>query len=184
MGRIIGYARVSTTEQNLDLQVDALKKEGCADHDIYIDKDSGAKADRPGLKACLAVLEPGDVFVVWKLDRLGRSMPHLIETITNFQGRGIGFWNLQEAMDTQTSGGRLIFNIFSSLADFERDLILERTQAGLKAARARGRTGGRPKSITPKTIRLIRQAYEDQSNPISDICTTFGISRSTLYRYL
>jgi DNA invertase Pin-like site-specific DNA recombinase len=134
---LIGYARVSTTDQTLDLQKDALKKAGCSK--IFTDTASGAKAERTGLDEALNYVRSGDTLVVWKLDRLGRSLPHLIETITGLNNRGIGFKSITEAIDTTTSGGKLIFHIFGALAEFERDIIRERTQAGLNAARSRGR---------------------------------------------
>ena len=148
---LIGYARVSTLEQNLDLQEDALKAAGCKK--IYTDKTGGAKADRPGLERALADVRPGDSLVVWKLDRLGRSLKHLIETVTDLSERGVGFRSLQEAIDTTTSGGKLIFHVFGALAEFERDIIRERTLAGLAAARARGRKGGRPRHLDDKKKR-------------------------------
>src|ERR671926_1549809 len=140
---LIGYARVSTDDQNLNLQKDALHKVGC--ELIFDDMVSGTKARRPGLEQALSHLRSGDTLVVWRFDRLGRSLRHLIETVTDLQERGIGFKSLTESIDTTTSGGRLVFNIFASLAEFEREIIRERTQAGLKAARARGRKGSRPK---------------------------------------
>src|ERR1700712_5516244 len=146
---LIGYARVSTHEQNLDLQEDALKAAGC--QKVYTDKTRGTKAERPGLEKALADVRPGESLVVWKLDRLGRSLKHLIGTVTDLSNRGVGFRSLQEAIDTTTSGGKLIFHVFGALAEFERDLIRERTQAGLQAARARGRVGGRPKAKTLDT---------------------------------
>src|SRR5512147_779059 len=145
---LIGYARVSTTDQTLDLQKDALQKAGC--DKIFTDTASGAKVERTGLDEALNYVRPGDTLVVWRLDRLGRSLKHLIETITGLANREIGFKSLTEAIDTTTSGGKLIFHIFGALAEFERDIIRERTQAGLTAARARGRKGGRPKALTPK----------------------------------
>ena len=143
---LIGYARVSTSDQTLDLQKDALDKAGC--DRIFTDTASGAKAERVGLDEALSYVRPGDTLVVWRLDRLGRSLKHLIETITGLNDRKIGFKSITEAIDTTTSGGKLIFHIFGALAEFERDIIRERTQAGLTAARARGRLGGRPKSLT------------------------------------
>src|SRR5512132_1089388 len=136
----IGYARVSTSDQTLDLQKDALQKAGCGR--IFTDTASGAKAERQGLDEALSYVRPGDTLVVWRLDRLGRSLPHLIETITALDNRKIGFKSITEAIDTTTSGGKLVFHIFGALAEFERDIIKERTQAGLNAARARGRKGG------------------------------------------
>src|SRR5207248_9019601 len=146
---LIGYARVSTHDQTLDLQQDALEKAGCGK--IFTDTASGAKAERKGLEEALAYVREGDTLVVWRLDRLGRSLKHLLETITTLNTRKIGFKSLTESIDTTTSNGRLIFNIFASLAEFERDLIRERTKAGLQAARARGRVGGRPKVKTLNT---------------------------------
>ena len=142
---LVGYARVSTHEQNLSLQVDALTQAGC--EKIFEDKISGIKAERPGLNAALEFVRKGDTLVVWRLDRLGRSLKHLIETVADLEGRGIGLRSLQEAIDTTTAGGRLVFQIFGALAEFERNLIRERTLAGLQAARARGRKGGRPKAL-------------------------------------
>src|SRR5512132_4175640 len=152
---LIGYARVSTSDQTLDLQKDVLEKAGCSK--IFTDTASGAKAERIGLDEALNYVRSGDTLVVWKLDRLGRSLPHLIETITGLNNRGIGFKSITEAIDTTTSGGKLIFHIFGALAEFERDIIRERTQAGLNAARSRGRKGGRPKSLTPKKRRWQRR---------------------------
>src|SRR5438045_217383 len=151
----VGYRRVSTQDQTLDLQKDALEKIGCSK--IFADTASGAKAERKRLEEALAFLREGDTLVVWRLDRLGRSLKHLLETITTLNTRKIGFKSLTESIDTTTSNGRLIFNIFASLAEFERDLIRERTKAGLQAARARGRVGGRPKAQTlntPKKVAL------------------------------
>src|SRR5437588_2698376 len=143
---LIGYARVSTQDQTLDLQQDALEKIGCSK--IFTDTASGAKAERQGLDEALAYVREGDTLVVWKLDRLGRSLQHLIETITKLNNRKIGFKSITENIDTTTSGGKLVFHIFGALAEFERDIIRERTNAGLAAARARGRRGGRPKAKT------------------------------------
>ena len=179
---LIGYARVSTTDQTLDLQKDALEKAGCSK--IFTDTASGAKAERIGLDEALNYVRSGDTLVVWKLDRLGRSLPHLIETITGLNNRGIGFKSITEAIDTTTSGGKLIFHIFGALAEFERDIIRERTQAGLNAARARGRKGGRPKSLTPKKAQMAEALYKDKNNTIDEICKTLNVSRATLYRYV
>ena len=186
MGKLVGYARVSTGEQDLQLQLDALKTAGCSDGDIYTDKASGARASWPGLDACVAALEAGDSLVVWRLDRLGRSMPHLVSLVEELLGKGIGFRSLQDgAIDTTTASGELMFNIFSSLAQFERRLIQERTQAGLAAARARGRLGGR-KPISPDDPRVVsaKRLHKDRSLSIDHICSTLGISRPTFYRYL
>ena len=186
MGKLIGYARVSTGDQDPQLQLDALKTAGCSGVDIYTDKASGARGSRPGLDACVAALEPGDTLVVWRLDRLGRSMPHLVGLVEELLGQGIGFRSLQDgAIDTTTASGELMFNIFSSLAQFERRLIQERTHAGLAAARARGRLGGR-RPISPDDPRVVtaKRLHKDRSLSIDEICATLGISRPTFYRYL
>jgi DNA invertase Pin-like site-specific DNA recombinase len=178
---LIGYARVSTTEQNLDLQKDALHAAGC--ERIFTDTASGAKADRPGLAAALEHCRKGDTLVVWKLDRLGRSLPHLVETVRELLDRGVGFKSLQEAIDTTTSGGKLIFHIFASLAEFERDIIRERTNAGLTAARARGRVGGRPKGVDEKKRKAALALKANSAYSIQEICEIVGISRNTYYKY-
>ena len=146
---LIGYARVSTADQTLNLQQDALEQAGCSK--IFTDTISGAKTERVGLEQALSYVRPGDMLVVWRLDRLGRSLKHLIETITTLHEREIGFKSITENIDTTTSGGKLVFHIFGALAEFERDIIRERTRAGLLAASARGKKGGRPKALTPKT---------------------------------
>jgi DNA invertase Pin-like site-specific DNA recombinase len=179
---LIGYARVSTSDQTLDFQKDALQKAGC--DRIFTDTASGAKAERTGLDEALSHLREGDSLVVWRLDRLGRSLKHLIETITALNNRKIGFKSITESIDTTTSGGKLVFHIFGALAEFERDIIRERTQAGLTAARARGRKGGRPKALTPKKAQQALTLYNDKINTIDEICRTFNISRATLYRYV
>jgi len=179
---LIGYARVSTQDQNLDLQRDALQKAGC--EQIYTDSVSGTKAKRPGLEDALSHLRSGDTLVVWRLDRLGRSLRHLIDTVTDLQEKGIGFKSVTESIDTTTSGGRLVFNIFSSLAQFETEIIRERTQAGLQAARSRGRTGGRPKAMTEKQVDMLRNLASDKNRSVKEICQTLGISRKTFYRYV
>ncbi len=166
----IGYARVSTTDQTLNLQRDALEKIGC--QKIFTDIISGATMERKGLEEALSFAREGDTIIVWKLDRLGRSLKHLIETVTKLNNRKVGFKSLTENIDTTTSGGKLIFHIFGALAEFERDIIRERTQAGLAAARARGRLGGRPrvKSLdNPKKITLAQSLYDNKNNSISDI---------------
>ena len=185
-GRSIGYARVSTDDQNLDLQIDALTKHGIPKSQIFTDKMSGAKSDRPGLAKCLDALQDGDVLVVWRLDRLGRSMQHLITVVEDIRGRGIGFRSLSEgAIDTTNASGQLIFNIFSALAQFERRLIQERTKAGLAVARARGRHGGRPRIESEEAkVLAARKLAGDRSISINNICRTLNISRSTYYRYL
>src|SRR3954452_6335971 len=179
---MIGYARVSTTDQTLDLQLDALKKEGCAK--IFTDTASGAKAERKGLEEAVSYVRAGDTIAVWRLDRLGRSLPHLIETIGALEARNIGFKSLTESIDTTTSGGKLVFHIFGALAEFERNLIRERTSAGLQAARERGRKGGRPKSLSANKIEMARKLYADETNAVENICKTLGISRTTLWRYV
>jgi DNA invertase Pin-like site-specific DNA recombinase len=178
---LIGYARVSTHEQTLHVQQDALTKAGCMK--IFTDTASGAKAERKGLEEALTYVRKGDTLVVWRLDRLGRSLPHLISTMTELEEQGIGFKSLTENIDTTTSGGKLIFHIFGALAEFERNLIRERTTAGLVAARARGRRGGRPKALITKQLNIVRDLYEKR-HPIVDICRTLKISKATLYRAL
>jgi DNA invertase Pin-like site-specific DNA recombinase len=179
---LIGYARISTTDQTLALQQDALQQAGCSK--IFTDTASGALAERKGLADALSYVRPGDILVVWKLDRLGRSLKDLIARITELQNRQIGFKSLTEQIDTTTSGGKLIFHIFGSLAEFERDIIRERTQAGLIAARARGKRGGRRPTLKPKEIAIVRKLYEDKQMPVEDICRMFKISRMTLWRYV
>jgi DNA invertase Pin-like site-specific DNA recombinase len=179
---LIGYARVSTQDQTRDLQQDALQKIGCTK--IFTHTASGSSTERLGLNEALQFLRTGDALVVWRLDRLGRSLQHLIETISKLQQRAIGFKSLTENIDTTTSGGKLIFHVFGALAEFERDLIRERTQAGLIAARARGRRGGRPMRLNSKQRQLLQTLYADKSSRIADILSTLHISKSTLYRYL
>lgn len=186
MNRLIGYARVSTDDQNLDLQIDALLKVGVDEKLIFSDQQSGAKAERPGLIKCMSNLRQGDSLLVWRLDRLGRSMQHLVSLIEELRKKGVGFKSLCDGViDTTTASGELIFNIFSSLAQFERRLIQERTNAGLVAARSRGRLGGRPKlaNDSPK-VRMAKKMHADKSIDIKDICQTLNISRATLYRYV
>ena len=179
---LIGYARVSTDDQNLALQRDALAAAGC--EKVYEDRISGAKAERPGLALALEVARAGDTLVVWRLDRLGRSLKDLIALAEALDKRGIGLKSLKEALDTTSSGGRLVFHMFGALAEFERDLIRERTRAGLTAARARGRLGGRPKRLTPEKRRLAVQLYRAREHSIAEICRLMGISKPTLYSYL
>jgi DNA invertase Pin-like site-specific DNA recombinase len=179
---LIGYARVSTHEQDLSLQLDDLKRAGC--EKFFEDKASGAKTDRPGLQEALEYVREGDTLLVWRLDRLGRSLIHLIETVSQLEERGIGFRSLQESIDTTSSGGRLVFQIFGALAEFERNLIRERTLAGLSAARARGRTGGRPKALDATKIELLYKLYDEKELSVKKICQMLGISKPTLYAYL
>ena len=186
MTRLIGYARVSKLEQDLKLQIDALQKAGCDKNKIFVDKISGSKNDRPGLTACLSELQNGDTLLVWRLDRLGRSIIHLVSLIEELRLKGINFKSICDGtIDTTTASGELIFNVFSSLAQFERRLIQERTRAGLEAARARGKSGGRKKieSTDPKVL-TAKKMHKDQSISIDDICKTLKISRATFYRYL
>ena len=178
----VGYARVSTDEQDLSLQLDALEKAGC--DKSYHDRVSGVKATRPGLQEALQYLRKGDTLVVWRLDRLGRSLKHLIETVNHLEERGVGFQSLQESIDTTTSSGRLVFHIFAALAEFERNLIRERTMAGLAAARARGRKGGRPKALDESQRQTLFKMYDSKQHSVKEICAMFGISKPTLYNYL
>lgn len=178
----IGYARVSTDDQNLDLQVDALNKDGC--ELIYKEKASGTKIERVELQAVLAHLRSKDTLVVWKLDRLGRSLKDLLNIVNNLNSQGIHFRCIQEGFDTSTSGGKLIFHIFGALAEFEKEVIRERTKAGLKAARARGRKGGRPIKLTPEVIAKVKALHKDYSITPKEIWTTLGISRALLYKAL
>ena len=186
MNNFIGYARVSTEEQNLNLQIDALLSAGCYKKNIYTDKSSGSKTLRPGLNTCMDALTTGDTLVVWRLDRLGRSMSHLIKFIEDLRDNNIAFKSICDGViDTTSASGELVFNIFSALAQFEKRLIQERTYAGLNAARARGKKGGRkpifagdPKVITAKKM------HKDQSLSIDNICKTLKISRATFYRYI
>ncbi|MBM4258555.1 MAG: recombinase family protein [Deltaproteobacteria bacterium] len=183
---LVGYARVSTLEQDLTLQLDALKRHGCTPKTIFVDTASGARAQRPGLETCLAALHAGDVLVVWRLDRLGRSMSHLVTLVEQLRERGIGFRSLCDGViDTTTASGELVFNLFSALAQFEQRLIQERTRAGLSAARARGRKGGRkPLPPTAPKVLTAKKMYQDRSIEVRDICQMLRISRSTLYRYV
>jgi DNA invertase Pin-like site-specific DNA recombinase len=181
----IGYARVSTEEQNLDLQLDALKNAGC--EKIYQEKVSGMQTCRAELSKLLAQLRAGDVLVIWKLDRLGRSLPHLVELTQELLEKEVGLQSLSDPIDTTTAQGRLVFNIFASLAQFERDLIRERTMAGLASARARGRLGGRKKGLSDKAKKtaLVAEAlYKQRHLPVNDLCKQLSISKPTLYRYL
>ena len=179
---LIGYARVSTDDQNLDLQRDALEQVGC--EKIYTDQQSGASTERLGLAGVLETARRGDTLVVWRLDRLGRSLKQLIHLVETLDQRGIGLRSLQENIDTTTSGGRLVFHLFGALAEFERHVIRERTQAGLSAARARGRQGGRPKRLSPNKRELALRLHQERRHSIAEICQIMGISKSTLYNYL
>ena len=179
----IGYIRVSKHEQNEALQRDALKEAGCEKY--FSDVMTGSKFERRGLEQLLAFARSGDTVIVWKLDRLGRSLKDLIETLNLLKDRGVDFISLTEKIDTTTPGGKLIFHLMGALAEFERDLIRERTNAGLAAARARGRVGGRPRKLsTNGKVALALRLVEESKHSIDDICSTLGISRSTLYRYV
>jgi len=185
----IGYARVSKSDdsQVFDLQTDALIESGVDKENIYTDKMSGSKNDRPGLESCLKALRENDVLVVWRLDRLGRNLKHLIETVDNLTSRGIGFKVISGSgvnIDTTTSAGKMIFSIFGALAEYERSLIRERTVAGLKAARARGRVGGRKFQLTKSQVRLAQVAMQNRDSSVSELCKELGITRPTLYRYI
>jgi len=184
MGAImkVGYARVSTDDQKLDLQTDALKAEGC--EEIFSDVASGAKDERKGLIEALKYIRKGDTLVVWKLDRLGRSLKHLIEVVNDLTKREIGFKSLKENIDTTTSGGKLVFHIFGALAEFERDIIRERTIAGLAAARVRGRLGGRKPMMDEKKVKMALELIDTNNYSVTEVCKFLKISRSTLYRNL
>lgn len=177
-----GYARVSTAEQNLDLQRDALKAAGC--ERIITDKASGSIAARPGLAKIKEQLRAGDTLVVWRLDRLGRSLRDLIGWMSYLEEEKVGLLSLHEAIDTATTSGKLTFHLFGALAEFERSLIRERTQSGLAAARARGKKGGRPTALSKDKRKLAVKLYHDNDLPITKICEMLGISKPTLYAYV
>jgi DNA invertase Pin-like site-specific DNA recombinase len=179
---LIGYARVSTDDQNLHLQQDALVKAGC-DH-IFEDRLSGVKVEREGLQKSLNYARAGDILVVWRLDRLSRSLKELIDMVTLLEGKSIGLRSLQETIDTSSTSGKLVFHIFAALAEFERNLIRERTRSGLEAARARGRKGGRPKALSPEKRSLAVSLYNAQRHTVAQICKMMGISKPTLYKYI
>lgn len=182
MGHIYGYARVSTLDQDPALQVDALEVAGC--ERILTEKASGKLDRRPQLDLLRETVLTGDTVVVWRLDRLGRSMPHLLEVVGEFGARGVAFRSLTEAIDTTTAGGRLLFHVMGALAEFEHQLIVERTRAGLAAARARGRTGGRPRSMSDDQVRIARQMYDSREYSSQAIADALGVSRRSVYRYL
>lgn len=177
----IGYARVSTTDQNTDLQLQALKAAGC--EQIFEDQVSGSSTKRPGLDQALKLVSKDDVLVVWRLDRLGRSLPHLIEVIGSLGDRGAGFRSLTESIDTTTAGGRLVFHMMGALAEFERSLIQERTRAGLEAAKKRGARLGRPPALSPEKLKHARHLIDGGERPDA-VAKTLGVGRSTLYRKL
>jgi DNA invertase Pin-like site-specific DNA recombinase len=180
----LGYARVSTADQSLDLQLDALKAAGCASAHIYMDTISGSTAARPGLEQLRSHLRSGDTLVVWRMDRLFRSLKHMIELTDWLKDRGIEFQSLTEQLDTSTPAGRLIFTVFASIGEFERELVRERTMAGLSAARARGRVGGRPKRLTSKDIATAQALYDGGTTSVREICRLFKISKTTFYQYV
>ncbi len=179
---LIGYARVSTQDQKPELQLDALTAAGC--EKVFEEKASGAQRDRPQLQAAIDYMRAGDTLVVWKLDRLARSMKQLIETVEGLDARGIGFRSLTEAIDTTTPGGKLVFHIFGALAEFERSIIRERTKAGLASARARGRLGGRPPALSPEDLAAARALLSDPDITVDAVARRLGVAPSTLYRHL
>ena len=180
---LVGYARVSSRDQNPDLQLDALKAAGC--EKVFVEKASGASRDRPELLAALDYARKGDTLVVWKLDRLARSTRQLIETVEDLQTRGISFRCVTQCeIDTTTAGGRLVFTIFGAIAEFEREIIRERTRAGLEAAHARGRKGGRPKGLTDADLRVARTLLRDREITVADVARRLGVAPATLYRHI
>lgn len=179
---LVGYARVSTQDQNPALQLDALTAAGC--EKVFTEKASGAQRDRPDLAAALSYMRSGDSLVVWKLDRLARSLPQLIETVATLEDQGIGFRSLTEAIDTTTAGGKLVFHIFGALAEFERSVIRERTRAGLKAARDRGRKGGRPPALSAADLAVAKALLRDPAITVDEVATRLKVSPATLYRHL
>ena len=182
MNGLVGYARISTAGQDAALQLDALAAAGCGR--VFSDNASGALEERPELARALDHLRRGDTLVVWRLDRLGRSLRHLVDTVSTLADRGVGFRSLQESVETTTTGGRLVFHVFAALAEFERDLIRERTQAGLQAARARGRRGGRPSVMTPEKVAVARKMYESGEHTVAAIAAVLAVSRASIYRHL
>ena len=182
MGHLLGYARVSTVDQELALQQDALTAAGC--YRIFTDTASGSLDARPALSEVVDQLRPGDTLVVWRLDRLGRSIRHLIDFLANLDRRQVGFRSLTESIDTTSPGGRLVFHVFAALAEFERELIRERTNAGLAAARARGRHGGRPPRLTADQVKTARRLYDQKELTVGQIGDVLGVSRTTIYRAL
>jgi DNA invertase Pin-like site-specific DNA recombinase len=179
---LVGYARVSTQDQNPALQLDALKAAGC--EKLFVEKASGAQRDRPELLAALDYLRAGDSLVVWKLDRLARSLKQLIETVELLESRSIGLRSLTEAIDTTTAGGKLVFHVFGALAEFERSIIRERTKAGLEAARARGKKGGRPPALVAKDLAAAKAMLSDPEITMEEVAKRLRVAPSTLYRHL
>jgi DNA invertase Pin-like site-specific DNA recombinase len=186
VGRLVGYARVSTKDQEFDLQVNVLRAAGVEERNIFSDMASGAKAERSGLEACIKGLQEGDTLVVWRIDRLGKSISHLVKTVEALRERGIGFKSICDgAIDTTSASGELVFDIFTSLAQFERQLIQERVRAGLDAARARGRQGGRkPLSADDSRVKAAKKMSRNRAMTVDEICKTLRISRATYYRFL
>ena len=182
IGKRIGYARVSTDDQNLDLQRDALTLAGCSI--LYEETVSGRSANRPELENCLKALRSGDTLVVWRLDRLGRSLPDLVGIVSRLEQESIGFESINERIETFSAAGKLIFHVFAALAEFERNLIRERTKAGLEAARARGRKGGRKPVLTDGQVREIKALLKDPEIQVGTVARRYGVSRTTLYRYV
>lgn len=176
---IVGYARVSTQDQNAQLQVDALRAAGC--EKVFIERKTGSNKDRPELNRCLEILRNGDQLIVWRLDRLGRSLKDLIDLVTEFENNGVGFQSLNESINTASPTGKLIFHVFAALAEFERSLIQERTKAGLAAARTRGRKGGRPRKLDEQKIKKAKAMLNDPDITFSEVAKHFGVSRGTLY---
>lgn len=181
MNQRIGYARVSTDDQNLDLQRDALRQAGCST--IYEEAASGKSAARPELEQCRKALRPGDTLVVWRLDRLGRSLPDLVQIVADLEQRGVHFESLTEKIETGSAAGKLQFHVFAALAEFERGLIRERTRAGLDAARARGRSGGRKPKLDAKQIRHIKALLRDPNTCVAELARDYGVSRTTIYKH-
>ncbi len=179
---LVGYARVSTDEQNNELQWDALQGAGC--ERIYTEKASGAQRHRPQLQEALAYMREGDILVVWKLDRLARSLKQLIETVEDLEHRGMGFQSLTETIDTSSSSGKLVFHLFGSLSEFERSMIRERTMAGLRSARSRGRLGGRPRCVNASDLNAARAMLQDPAITVAEVAKRLHVSVATLYRYL
>lgn len=182
MGRLLGYARVSRRDQDPTLQLDALVAGGC--QRVWVDRASGALDHRPELEKVLDELRQGDALVVWRLDRLGRSVRHLVDTVTSLGDRGVGFRSLSEALDSTTPGGRLLFHVFAAVAEFERDLVRDRTRAGLDAAGSRGRRGGRPRAMTDQQVELAHKLQEAGEHSPTELAKLLGVTRPTLYRYL
>ena len=180
----IGYARVSTLDQNPDLQIDALKAAGCKEKDIYIDKASGSVADRPELEKLKSKLREGDTLVIWKLDRLSRSLKNLMQWMEFLEAEKVELKSIQDSIDTSTPMGKFVFHLFGALGQLEKDIIRERTMAGLSAARARGRFGGRPQKVDAKQKKRIKEMYDKKEMTVKEICQWAGISKGTLYKYV